>query len=84
MRAVLVLPVPAVPVKLRLLFKCRADQSFVPVFIKVARPITGQIVLGLARGLTTMRGPATVYQEKDIDALWMIKELFQKITGINA
>ena len=39
--------------------------------------------LGLARGLTTMRGPATVYQEKDIDALWTIKELFQKITGIN-
>ncbi|MFA6170706.1 MAG: nucleotidyltransferase domain-containing protein [Candidatus Margulisiibacteriota bacterium] len=39
--------------------------------------------IGLARGLAAMRGPTTVYQEKDIEALWSIKTLFQNYTGIS-
>lgn len=39
--------------------------------------------IGLARGLTAMRGPTTIYQEKDINALWTVRELFQKFTGMS-
>lgn len=39
--------------------------------------------INLARGLTAMRGPTTVYQERDINALWTVKELFQNFTGMN-
>lgn len=34
--------------KLTLLFRCRADQEFVAVFLKVTKLLTRQIVLGLA------------------------------------
>lgn len=37
----------AATVKLVLLFKCRADGTFVPTYLEVAKPITRQIVLGL-------------------------------------
>jgi hypothetical protein len=50
----LALGVGAATVKLILLFKCNADYGFVPVYIKVAKPITRQIVLGLI--LLTLSG----------------------------
>ena len=50
----LALGVGAATVKLVLLVKCKADASFVPVFFKVAKPITKQIILGLA--LLTLSG----------------------------
>jgi hypothetical protein len=50
----LALAVGAATVKLVLLLKCRADHAFVPVFLKVARPITRQIILGLV--LLTLSG----------------------------
>jgi hypothetical protein len=33
--------------KLVLLFQCRADGAFVPIYLAVVRPITRQIILGL-------------------------------------
>jgi len=50
----LALGVGAATVKLGLLLKCNADRSFVPVYIKVAKLITRQIVVGLA--LLTLSG----------------------------
>ncbi len=50
----LALGVGAATVKLALLLQCKADHGFVPVYIKVARPITRLIILGLA--LLTLSG----------------------------
>jgi hypothetical protein len=50
----LALGVGSATVKLVLLLKCSADDTFAPVYIKVARPITRQIILGL--GLLTLSG----------------------------
>ncbi len=46
--------VGAATVKLVLLLRCRADHAFVPAFVKVVKPITRQIVLGLL--LLTLSG----------------------------
>lgn len=43
----LALGVGAATVKLVLLLKCRADLAFVPVFLKVSRPITRLLILGI-------------------------------------
>jgi hypothetical protein len=43
----LALAVGAATVKLVLLLKCNADYAFVLVYLKVAKPITRQIVLGI-------------------------------------
>lgn len=43
----LALGVGAATVKLVLLLRCRADAGLVPVYLRVAKPITLQIVLGL-------------------------------------
>ncbi len=45
--------------KLVLLLKCNADHTFVPVYIKVARLITRQIILGLVLLAATTRGKAS-------------------------
>jgi hypothetical protein len=50
----LALAVGSATVKLALLLKCRTDETFVPVFMKVARPITRFIILGLV--LLTLSG----------------------------
>ena len=50
----LVLGVGAATVKLVLLLKCRADHLFVPVYLRVVRPISRMIVLGMI--LLTLSG----------------------------
>jgi hypothetical protein len=50
----LVLGVGAATVKLVLLIRCKADQSFMPAYLKVVRPITQLLVLGLV--LLTLSG----------------------------
>jgi tetrahydromethanopterin S-methyltransferase subunit D len=50
----LALGVGSATVKLVLVLKCHADHAFVPVYIKVARLITRQIVLGVV--LLTLSG----------------------------
>jgi hypothetical protein len=50
----LVLAVGSATVKLVLLLKCNADYAFVPVYLKVARPITRLLILGLV--LLTLSG----------------------------
>ncbi len=50
----LALAVGAATVKVVLLLKCRADYAFVPVYLKVARLVTRQIVLGMV--LLTLSG----------------------------
>lgn len=42
----LALGVGAATVKLALLFRCNTDAAFVPVYAKVARPVTKQIIIG--------------------------------------
>jgi hypothetical protein len=42
----LALGVGAATVKLALLFRCSADAAFVPVYAKVVRPVTTQIIIG--------------------------------------
>ena len=42
----LALGVGAATVKLRLIFKCNSSLDFVPVYLKVARPVTMIIILG--------------------------------------
>lgn len=41
-------------VKVILLFRCKADHEYVPVFLKVVRPITRVIIIGLI--LSTLSG----------------------------
>ena len=50
----LVLAVGAATVKLVLLLKCCADSALVPTYVKVTKPITRQIVLGMI--LLTLSG----------------------------
>jgi hypothetical protein len=50
----LALGVGAATVKLVLLIRCNADHSFVPVYLKVTKPITRQIVAGMI--LLTLSG----------------------------
>lgn len=50
----LALGVGAATVKLILLLRCRADHALAPAYVKVAKPITRQIVLGII--LLTLSG----------------------------
>jgi hypothetical protein len=50
----LALGVGAATVKLTLLLRCHADHTLVPVYVKVTKPITRQIVLGII--LLTLSG----------------------------
>ena len=52
----LALGVGAATVKLTLLLKCGTNQAFVPVYLKVARPVTRLIILGMI--LLTLSGIA--------------------------
>jgi len=54
----LALGMGAATTKLTLLLKARADSSFVPVFLAVARPITRLIILGIA--LLALSGAASL------------------------
>jgi len=42
----LALAVGAATVKLTLLFKCNSDDNFVPIYLKVSKPITKNIIIG--------------------------------------
>ncbi len=50
----LALGVGAATAKLTLLLRCHADHALVPVYVKVAKPITRQIVLSII--LLTLSG----------------------------
>lgn len=50
----LALGVGAATVKLVLLFKCRLDRTLVPVYLRFAKLITGQIIVGMV--LLTLSG----------------------------
>lgn len=67
----LALGVGAATVKLVLLLKCKADSSFVPVYIKVTKPITRQIILGLA--LMTLSGIGWLLLGYPLTSLLIVK-----------
>ena len=58
-------------VKLGLLLRCKADYAFVPVYLKVAKPITRQIVLGLI--LLTLSGVGWLLLAYHITLLLVLK-----------
>lgn len=67
----LALGVGAATAKLVLLLKCNADATFVPVFIKVARLITRQIILGIV--LLTLSGIGWLLIGYPLTALLIVK-----------
>jgi len=67
----LVLAVGAATVKLVLLLKCRADSAFVPTYIKVTKPITRQIVLGMI--LLTLSGIGWLLYGYQFTAVLVVK-----------
>lgn len=69
----LALAVGSATVKLLLLIKCQSDPSFVPVYIKVARPITRLIISGLA--LLTLSGLGWLLLGYPFTALLVVKLL---------
>jgi len=84
----LALGVGAATVKLVLLLRCNADPAFVPVYIKVSRLITRQIVLGL--GLLTLSGigwlllgypftPRLVVKLVLVAAIWVIGPVIDNV-----
>jgi hypothetical protein len=75
-------------VKVTLLFRCRADYAFVPVYVAVARIITRQIVLGMV--LLTLSGigwlvlgygltPLLVVKLVLVGAIWTLGPLIDNV-----
>jgi hypothetical protein len=84
----LALGVGAATVKLVLLLRCRTDSGFVPVFLKVARPITRLIILGLI--LLTLSGvgwlvlgygftPLLVVKIALVAAIWILGPVIDNV-----
>jgi hypothetical protein len=84
----LALGVGAATVKLVLLLKCRADPAFVPVYVRVARPVTRQIILGLV--LLTLSGigwlllgypftPRLVVKVVLVAAIWVLGPVIDNV-----
>lgn len=67
----LALGVGSATVKLVLLLKCNADYAFVPVYLKVARPITRLIILGIV--LLTLSGIAWLLLGYQFTSLLVVK-----------
>jgi hypothetical protein len=85
----LALGVGAATVKLALLLKCRADAGFVPVYLKVTRPITRLIIAGLILltlsgigWLVTDRytfGPILITKLALVVALWVLGPVIDNV-----
>jgi hypothetical protein len=84
----LALAVGAATAKLRLLLRCKADHTFVPNYIGVARPITRLIILGLA--LLTLSGvgwllvgypltPLLVVKLVLVGVIWVLGPVIDKV-----
>lgn len=67
----LVLGMGSATAKLTLLMKCRADVEFVPVYLKVARPITRLIIVGLV--LLTLSGIGWLLMDFSFTTLLLVK-----------
>lgn len=79
----------AATVKLLLLFKCKSDDTFVPVYLQVMRPITRLIIIGLI--LLTVSGigwlvsgkynytPTLVTKLVLVVAIWVIGPVIDNI-----
>ena len=67
----LALAVGAATVKVVLLLKCHADAGFVPVYLKVVRPITRLIILGLV--MLTLSGIGWLWLGYPITSLLVAK-----------
>jgi len=70
----LTLAVGAATVKLSLLLKCRADHTFVPVYLKIARPVTRQLIVGLI--LLTLSGIGWLLRGYPLTPLLIVKIVF--------
>jgi hypothetical protein len=66
--------VGAATVKLILLFKCRSDRSFIPVYIKVVKPITKFIIAGMI--LLTLSGIGWLLYDYPLTEELIVKLIF--------
>lgn len=84
----LALAVGSATVKVVLLLKCKSDPAFLPVYVKVARPITRQIILGLV--LLTLSGvgwlligypftPLLVVKLVLVAAIWVLGPIIDNV-----
>ena len=67
----LALGVGAATVKLTLLLRCRSNHDFVPVFLKITRPVTRLIILGLI--LLTLSGIGWILVGMPVTKLLLVK-----------
>jgi hypothetical protein len=67
----LALGVGAATTKLSLLLKCKVDNNFVPLYIKVTRPITRLIIVGLV--LLTLSGISWIFMGISFTPLLLVK-----------
>ena len=67
----LVLGVGSATVKLSLLLKCTADHAFVPIYLRVARPITRLLIAGLI--LMTLSGIGWLLTGYELTPLLVVK-----------
>jgi len=70
----LALGIGAATVKLTLLIKCNSDYNFVHIYIKVTKPITRIIILGLI--LLTISGLGWILLGTSFTSLFIIKLVF--------
>jgi len=67
----LALGVGSATVKLGLLIKCRKNPDFIPVFIKVSKPVTKWIIIGLI--LLTVSGAGWILRGYSFDPFLTVK-----------
>jgi hypothetical protein len=67
----LALGVGAATVKLALLYRCNSDISLIPVFIRIAKPVTQIIILGLI--LLTLSGIGWILMGTIFTTLFIVK-----------
>lgn len=67
----LAIGVGAATVKLVLLFKCKSDYNYVPVFVKISKLITKLIIIGLI--LLTLSGIGWILEGYSFTSLFVVK-----------
>jgi len=61
-------------IKLMLLLKCKSDKSFIPIFLRVVKPITRLIILGLV--ILTLSGIGWLIRGFPFTPLLIVKLIF--------
>lgn len=76
----LILAVGSATVKLMLLIKSKSDLSFIPVFLKIVRPVTKLLITGLV--VTTLSGITFFFLGYPFTTLMIIKTILVGIVWV--